>query len=123
DDEMEDMPGMPGMKMPKGQKKTTAASGVPGQAELMIPAEIQQRIGVTVGEVVKSPLHMSVDTVGIVGLNEPKVSHVHLRIEGWVEQLFVNYTGQVVHKGDSLLSIYSPDFLSTQAEYLNARQS
>src|SRR5438309_798562 len=78
-EEMEDMPGMPGMKMPKGQKKTEAASGVPGHAEVMIPAEIQQRIGVTVGQVVKSPHRMSVDTVGIVGLNEPKVSHVHLR--------------------------------------------
>jgi len=123
EEEMVDMPGMPGMKMPKGQKNTAAASGVPGHAEVVIPADIQQRIGVTVGQVVKSPLRMSVDTVGIVGLNEPKVSHVHLRTEGWVEELFVNYTGQVVHKGDSLLSIYSPDFLSTQQEYLNARQA
>lgn len=123
EEEMVDMPGMPGMKMPKGQQNTAAASGVPGHAEVVIPAEIQQRIGVTVGQVVKSPLRMSVDTVGIVGLNEPKVSHVHLRTEGWVEQLFVNYTGQVVHEGDPLLSIYSPDFLSTQQEYLNARQA
>ena len=88
------MPGMPGMKMPKGQKKMAAPSGVPGHAEVMIPAEIQQRIGVTVGQVVKSPLRMSVDTVGIVGFDEPKVSHVHLKTEGWVEQLFVNYLRQ-----------------------------
>jgi Cu(I)/Ag(I) efflux system membrane fusion protein len=66
---------------------------------------------------------MSVRTVGIVRPNETKVARVHLKTEGWVEKLFVNFTGQTVKKGDALLAIYSPQFLTTQQEYLTARQS
>ena len=55
--------------------------------------------------------------------DETRIDHVHLKTEGWVEKLFVNYTGQVVKKGDPLLSIYSPQFATTQEEYLAARNA
>ncbi|MCI0462002.1 MAG: efflux RND transporter periplasmic adaptor subunit [Gemmataceae bacterium] len=111
---------MPGMDM--GGQPSDVASDVPGYAKVTIPGEIQQRIGVTVGRVEKAPLRMSVRTVGIIRPDETKVARVHLRTEGWVERLFVNYTGQEVKKGAPLLAIYSPQFLTTQQEYLNARQ-
>jgi Cu(I)/Ag(I) efflux system membrane fusion protein len=112
---------MPGMNMGT-MAASEKASPVPGHAEVNIPYEVQQQIGVTFGRVEMAPLRMSVRTVGILQPDETKVARIHLRTEGWVAKLFVNFTGQQVKKGDPLLSIYSPEFLTTQQEYLNARQ-
>lgn len=109
---------MPGMEMPGGDEPR---SGVPGYAVVRIEPGLQQRIGVTVGAVKQEPLRMSVKTVGIVQPDETKASRVHIKTNGWVEELFVDVTGQKVRQGDPLLSIYSPDFLSAQEEYLIAR--
>jgi len=114
---------MPGMDMDMGDTKTDSPSGVAGHSEVTIPSEIQQRIGVTVGQVKKAPLVMSVRTVGIIRPNEQKIARIHLKTEGWVDKLFVNFTGQKVEKGKPLLAIYSPQFLTTQQEYLNARRA
>jgi Cu(I)/Ag(I) efflux system membrane fusion protein len=114
---------MPGMGMDMGDMKTDSPSDVPGHAEVTIPSEIQQRIGVTVAQVKKAPLVMSVRTVGIIRPNEEKIARIHLKTEGWVDKLFVNFTGQKVEKGKPLLAIYSPQFLTTQQEYLNARRA
>ncbi len=98
-------------------------SKVPGYAALTVAPELQQRIGVTTGRVELAPLKMSVRTVGIVRPDETKVAHIHLRTEGWVQELFVAYTGQAVKKDDPLLSIYSPEFLRTQVDYVTARRT
>jgi Cu(I)/Ag(I) efflux system membrane fusion protein len=115
---------MPGMDMggtPTGPP--AALSGVPGHAEVTIPYEIQQRIGVTVGMAEQGRLEMTVRTVGIVQPNEKKIARIHLKTEGWVEKVFVDYTGQSVHKDDPLLSIYSQEFLTTQQDYMTARRT
>jgi Cu(I)/Ag(I) efflux system membrane fusion protein len=112
-------PGHGGMNMPGMDEEAS----VPGHAEVTIPGEIQQRIGVTVGRVEEGPLEMSVRTVGIVRPDETKMARVNLRTEGWVEKLYVNYTGQPVKEGAKLLAIYSPQFLTTQQEYLSNRSS
>jgi Cu(I)/Ag(I) efflux system membrane fusion protein len=110
---------MPGMDMGSTQGKG-ASSDVAGYAALEVAPEVQQRIGVTVGRVEREPLRMSVRTVGIIRPDETKEVHIHLRTDGWVEKLFVNFTGQEVRKGDPLLLIYSPEFYKAQFEYLNA---
>lgn len=115
---------MPGMNMASPQGGTSESkSPVPGMAMVMVTPEFQQRLGVTVGRVEKAPLRMQVRTVGIVRPDETKLARVHIRTEGWTRKQFVNYVGQTVDKGDPLLSIYSPDFLTTQREYLSAVQS
>jgi Cu(I)/Ag(I) efflux system membrane fusion protein len=115
---------MPGMEMGQPQGgMSEAKSAVPGHAVVMVTPELQQRIGVTVGQVEKAPLRMSVRTIGIVRPDETKLARVHIRTEGWIKKLFVSFTGETVRKGDPLLSIYSPQFLTTQQEYLNAVQS
>ncbi len=63
---------------------------------------------------------MSVDALGIVEPDETRVARISIKTDGWVDRLFVNYVGQSVRKGDPLLSIYSPQFLSTQQELLNS---
>jgi membrane fusion protein, copper/silver efflux system len=99
--------------------KATAAE-VPGHATVIIPGELQQRIGVRIGRVEKGPLKMNVDALGIVEPDETRVARVSIKTEGWVDKLFVNFVGQTVRKGDPLLSIYSPQFLSTQQELLSS---
>lgn len=97
--------------------------GVPGYAPVVIESGLQQRIGVTIGKVEVEPLRMSVKTVGVVRPDETRTARIHLRTQGWVEELFVDFTGQRVEQGDRLLSIYSPEFLQAQEEFLLARES
>jgi Cu(I)/Ag(I) efflux system membrane fusion protein len=104
-------------------KTTSTSTDVPGHATVMIPGEFQQRIGVRVGRVQRGPLKMSVEALGIVQPDETRLARIHIKTEGWVDRLFVNYVGQAVRKGDPLLSIYSPQFLSTQQEFLNSLQA
>ena len=115
---------MPGMNMGSPQGGTSESmSSVPGYAMVMVTPQFQQRLGVTVGRVEKGPLRMQVRTVGIVRPDETKLARIHLRTEGWTKKQFVNFVGAAVKKGDPLLSIYSPDFLTTQREYLTAIKS
>ena len=62
----------------------------------------------------------SVRTVGIITYDETKITQVYSKIEGWIDKLYVNYTGKLVEKGQPLFTIYSPDLLATQQEYLLA---
>jgi Cu(I)/Ag(I) efflux system membrane fusion protein len=59
-------------------------------------------------------------TVGKVAVDERRIHHVHTRFEGYVERLYVNYTGREVRQGENLLSVYSPELVATQQEYLLA---
>lgn len=124
---MSGMGGMSGMQMggmdSTGSESAGAKSEVPGYSKVRVSPELQQGIGVKIGVVEEAPLEMSVHTVGVVQPDETRVAHINLKTEGWVEKLFVNFTGQAVKKGDPLLAIYSPDFLSAQGEYLIARQA
>ena len=62
----------------------------------------------------------TIRTVGSVTYDETRVSRVHSKIDGWVEKLYVNYTGKLVKKGQPLFTLYSPDLVATQQEYLLA---
>lgn len=83
-------------------------------------ADEQSRIGITFGTVVRAPLDRSVRTVAQVTYDETRVKTVAPLIEGWVDQLFVNFTGQAVRTGQPLFSIYSPMVVSAQQELLLA---
>lgn len=85
-----------------------------------IPIERVQKIGVRSEPVEHRPLRRIIRTVGIVEYDEKKLYFVNTKIGGWIENLFVNTTGQIAKKGEPLLEIYSPDLVSTQQEYLQA---
>ncbi|MBI5199544.1 MAG: efflux RND transporter periplasmic adaptor subunit [Nitrospirae bacterium] len=85
-----------------------------------IPIERVQKIGVRSEAVEYRPLKRIIRTVGIVEYDEKKLYFVNTKVGGWIENLFVNITGQIVNKGDPLLAIYSPELVSTQQEYLEA---
>jgi Cu(I)/Ag(I) efflux system membrane fusion protein len=79
-----------------------------------------QDIGVKTEIIKKRPLSREIRTVGRVAYDEKRVEDVHTKIEGWVEKLYVDFLGEEVKKGAPLLSIYSPELVSTQEEYLLA---
>ncbi|MBA5867540.1 MAG: efflux RND transporter periplasmic adaptor subunit [Nitrospira sp. CR1.3] len=92
----------------------------PAQAYAMVAPLKQQLIGVKTMVVEKRLMETTIRAVGRVDYDEQRIAHVNLRISGWVEDLFVDYTGQVVRKGQPLFTLYSPDLVATQDEYLLA---
>jgi Cu(I)/Ag(I) efflux system membrane fusion protein len=80
----------------------------------------QQLSGVRVAPVARRTLDRQIRTVGIVRADEGRVRTIHTKVEGWVEKLYVDFTGQLVRKGQPVLSVYSPALVSTQFEYLLA---
>ncbi len=62
----------------------------------------------------------TIRTVGTMAYDETRITEVHPKIAGWVERTFVDYVGKAVRKGQPLLTIYSPELVSTQHEYLLA---
>ncbi len=79
-----------------------------------------QNMGVRTARVQKKDFSRNIRTVGIVAYNEKKISVVSTKISGWIDKLFVDYTGQLVRAGQPMLEIYSPDLVATQQEYLLA---
>ena len=89
-------------------------------APVMISAQAAKRIGVTFAAVTLGPLVREIRTVAQVTFDETRVKVISPKVDGWVEQLYVNFTGQPVSAGQALLSVYSPMLVSAQEELLLA---
>ena len=85
-----------------------------------VSPERQQLVGIRTAVAEIRPLVKKIRTVGIVTYDETRVAQVFSKVEGWIEKLLVNYTGTLVQKGQPLFTLYSPDLVSTQEEYLLA---
>ncbi len=107
-----------GLTMESIQKEGKMQEVSPGAVQ--ISPERQQMIGVKIGKVEMRPLEKIIRTVGRVDYDERKVHMVSLKIGGWIEDLYVDFTGRFVRQGEPLLTIYSPELVSTQEEYLIA---
>lgn len=122
---------MPGMNKPlemsmpvRDAQGTAAQEDMPKVANLItIAPERLQTIGVKFQEAARRPLDKLIRTVGRVEIDERRVGRVNLKFEGWIEQLLVSAVGDHVGKGQRLFTIYSPDLVATQEEYLLALQS
>jgi len=93
---------------------------VSGLASVEIDAARQQLIGLKTAEATEGPVGGAWRTVGRVAIDETRVRHVNLKVPGFVERIYVDFVGKKVKKGDPLFSIYSPELLSAQEEYLLA---
>ncbi len=121
---MADTAGMQPMEM-KGMQ---GSSDMPGMAQghgeshaaVAIPAATRQLIGVRSTSAAYGPLEQDIRTVGLVDYDERSLTKVNLKVSGWIKQVFVNSTGRPVHKGEPLFTLYAPDLLATQDEYLVA---
>lgn len=85
-----------------------------------ISPDVINNLGVRTHTVQKASLNQTVKTVGYVEYDEDKLIHVHPRVEGWVEKLYVKASGDPVKRGQALYTLYSPELVNAQEEYLIA---
>ena len=118
---------MPREEMPmEGAKSMRDRESMPGMSDassgetVLVPAVARQLIGVRSAPAAQAMLDEEIRTVGTVGYDERSFAQVTLKIPGWVRKVFVDSIGRPVRKGEPLFTIYSPDLLSTQDEYLLA---
>lgn len=76
--------------------------------------------GITFGSAEVRPLSSRIRTVGMVQFDETRMAYVSPKFGGWVERLYVDFTGKPVRKGQPLLEVYSPELVSAQEELLLA---
>lgn len=121
--EISDRPGKDSMGMElvpvEMEEQPPQAIRVEGHAVVRIPDRKQQLIGVVTETVRRAPFIRSLKTVGRVAVDETRLHHVHTKVAGWIETP-PPATGEYVRKGQPLLSIYSPELLASQEEYLVA---
>ena len=119
----------PGEVSPTPRKDSMGMDMVPVYEEEAAAAEssvitidpvTMQNMDVRTGLVTRGPLRRVVRTVGVVDFDETTLTDVTTKFKGWIEKLYVDSTGQQVHRGDPLFDIYSPELYSAQVEYLLA---
>jgi RND family efflux transporter MFP subunit len=101
------------------EESTAVKTNLP-EGTIQISPEKQQLIGVQYGTAEFKTISRTLRAVGRLTWDETKIVRVHSRVEGWVEQVFVDFIGKQVGKGQPLISIYSPELWQTQQEYLLA---
>lgn len=106
--------GMDYIPVYQGEEPRTDTSAV------SIPPGMAHNMGVRTARVERGPLARTINAVGYVAVDENQIQHVHLRTEGWVENVQAKFAGQRVRAGEILFEIYAPKLMSTQQEYLQA---
>ena len=109
-------------KSPMGMALVPVYAGDAGNnsSGVTISPEVIQNLGIRTMAAERSRLWRSIDTVGYVDYDESRVSHIHLRTEGWIEHLAAHSEGERVRKGEKLLELYSPDLVNAQDEFVQA---
>jgi multidrug efflux pump subunit AcrA (membrane-fusion protein) len=113
-----------GQEAAGGHDMAGMAAGAAG-AEMQpvhLDDEAGRRIGVTYATASVKPLARAVSTVGNVTYDETRLANVNPKIEGWVEELYVDFTGAPVRQGEPLLAVYSPMLVAAQEELILARR-
>lgn len=87
---------------------------------VQIPEDQQSRMGLKMETVAAEPLRYTLRAPAVLATEEGKETHVHTRVSGWIEEIYADSVGKTVKKGDPLFSLYSPDLVTTQAEYVAA---
>lgn len=108
---------------PQQAPAKAVAAKQPEPPSIRLSAEKRQLIGVRTAPAQQRSVSRVLRTVGKVDAAETRLAFVNTKIAGWVRKLYVDYTGKDVKKGEPLLSIYSPDLLSAQEEYLLAQRT
>ena len=107
-----------GMELVPVYEEENMATDGPGTVRIS-PAVVNN-LGVKTGAVKSGFLNTSVNTVGYVQFDQSQLSHVHSRVSGWIEKLYVEAEGDYIERGDRLFDLYSPELLNAQEEFLLA---
>jgi RND family efflux transporter MFP subunit len=124
---MQDMQNMPAKKGAKASSGGQSMAGMDMQSmenmppgTVMLDAATQQKFNVTYTKVRRAHLVRTIETVGLLHTDEEKIARVHVKVAGWIQKVFLSYAGQEIKKGQPLFTLYSPDLVSTEQEYLIA---
>lgn len=115
----EAQPGMSGMA---AQPANPQQSEVP-MAPIQLSPQRMQSIGLQLGQVEYEPVNDEIRFYGNVQANERRLAYVQTRFAGWIRKVYVDATGDFVRKGQPLFTVYSPDLVTTEQEYLLAKQN
>lgn len=103
-----------------GMDMVPVYEGEEDNVAIKIDPVTMQNMGVRTASVTQGPVHRTIRTVGKIDFDETAVSEVTTRVPGWIEKLYVDSTGKLIHKDEPLFEFYSPDLYLTQREYLLA---
>ena len=106
--------------MSVGSPAATGGPQTTPRGDVTIDPRRQQLIGVRTVAVVRQTVDQTVRAAGVVRYDETKQADVNVKVDGWIRDLYADYTGQLIQTGQPLFSLYSPDLLNTQNEYLLA---
>jgi Cu(I)/Ag(I) efflux system membrane fusion protein/cobalt-zinc-cadmium efflux system membrane fusion protein len=95
----------------------------PALSPLQLSPQRMQEIGVTSATVEMKDVSDNLSVPGNVDIDEERLSYVQTRVSGWIQDVSANATYQYVRKGQRLFTVYSPDLVSSEQEYLLARQN
>src|SRR6267378_4197293 len=107
-----------GMKLTPIRNGAGADTNAANSSAIAVDAATQQNMNIRTTQITRGPLRRAIHTVGNVTHSEAATVDVTTKFKGWVEKLYVDATGQHVHRGDPMFEIYSPDLFSAQTEYL-----
>jgi multidrug efflux pump subunit AcrA (membrane-fusion protein)/nitrogen fixation protein FixH len=108
---------------PSSSTAPSPAGTEPDLAPVSLTAQRMQSIGVKTGVVEYKSVHDEIRTTGNVEADESRLAEVQVRFSGWIQTVYADATFQRVRKGQRLLTIYSPDLVTTENEYLIAKQN
>lgn len=91
-----------------------------GEGEVTISPQVQQNMGVKFTTVKRGQLDLTFSAVGNVTYNEDYLVHIHPRVEGWIDKLFIKTEGEAVSQGQKLYTLYSPALVTAQEEFVIA---
>lgn len=113
----------PAQTNPVTAAPAAATPSEPGLVPVQLSPQRLQSIGVKHGRVARKTVEDDIRTAGNVALDETRLSYVQVRFSGYIQKVFADATYQYVRKGQPLFTIYSPDLVATEREYLVARQN
>jgi Cu(I)/Ag(I) efflux system membrane fusion protein/cobalt-zinc-cadmium efflux system membrane fusion protein len=108
---------------PTTSEAASTAAAEPALSSVQLSPQRLQGIGVTMATVELKDVNDNLTVPGNVDMDEQRLSYVQTRFPGWIQDVFANATYQYVRKGQRLFTIYSPDLVSSEQEYLLARQN
>lgn len=104
---------------PNASSASAPEAGTP-RGDVSLDARRRQLIGVRTTTVARASTSSPIRAVGVVRADETRLTDVNVKVEGWIRDLRVDYTGQPVSRGQALFTLYSPDLLATEREYVLA---
>ena len=111
-----------GMDLVAVYAEKTSAQLTNSPGTIKISSAVINNLGVRTANAVYGHLKNTIDTVGYVQYDEDRLVHIHPRVEGWIEKLYLKAAGETVQEGQALYDIYSPALVNAQEEFLLALQ-